>query len=94
MTSKKTEINIGTKGPVNDKGKVNDSAHPGLLGKFFGGVENAPTSISGTVVVLLIGVATAITFSETKIEACDFWKSVVLPTITALFGFLFGKSRK
>ncbi len=94
MNSKEPEIHINTAGPANKKSKFDPSMHPGVLGKFFGAIENATTSISGLVVILLIVIATLITFVETKVDATDYWKSIVLPTVTALFGYLFGKRPK
>ena len=91
--SKKSELNFENEGPVKKKGTINSSSEAGLLGKFFGGVENAPTSICGVVVVLLITIGAAISFFDTKVDPVDFWKSIVLPTVTALFGYLFGKKR-
>ncbi len=94
MTNKEPELQIDPEGPVNRKGK--DAGRPphGLLANFFGGVENAPTSISGAVVLLLIMIGAAISFLDTKVDPTDYWKAIVLPTTTGLFGYLFGKGKK
>lgn len=94
MTSKEPEIRIDNEGPISKKGKSLSHSHPGLLGNFFGGADNAPTCICGIVVILLIIIGALITFCETKIEAIEYWKTIVLPTVTALFGYLFGKGRR
>lgn len=88
------EANIHTRGPVNEKGTSPAPQPQGWLPKFFGGVEHAPASISGFVLVLLICIGAALTFKETKVDPTDFWKTIVLPTTTALFGYLFGKGKK
>lgn len=88
------EIQIDNEGAINQQGKIPVSFRLGLLGRFFRGVENAPTSIAGIVVVLLIVSAIAITFYPTQISAVEFWKTIVLPVVTALFGYLFGKGKK
>jgi len=90
---KKDEIKFDNDGPVKNRG-ILPTSEAGLLSKFFGGVENAPTSISGIVVVLLIFVGIFITVWDTKVDPADFWKTIVLPITTALFGYLFGKGKK
>jgi len=88
----KEEIRINNEGPVSKKGL--STSHPGLLGSFFGSSDNAPTSICGIVVVLLNAIGALITFFDSNVEANEFWKTIVLPTVTALFGYLFGKGRR
>jgi hypothetical protein len=94
MNQKEPEIHINNEGPVNKKGKLPSSSNPGLLGSFFGSPDNAPTSICGIVVVLLIIIGALTLFFKTSVDAAEFWKTIVLPAITALFGYLFGKGRR
>lgn len=93
MSTSNPKLNIHTKGPVNEIGTYDPSKHLGYLGAFFGGVENAPTSISGFIVILLIVIGGLISFCKEYAFAMDYWKAI-LPIVTALFGYLFGKSRK
>lgn len=72
MTSKDPEIHFNNEGPVSKKGQIRGPTHPGILGNFFGGADNAPTSICGIVVILLIINGTLITLVDTKVELVNF----------------------
>jgi hypothetical protein len=73
----------------------------GALGKIFGGPENAPTNIAGLIliifVLMLLGVIIAIVnFSKggndtTALEGICY--KIILPVITLVVGFLFGKKQ-
>ena len=65
----------------------------GCLGKFFGSSENAPTNIAGLVALLLIltGIA-SILWPSGVITPQEIWK-VIIPIITMILGYLFGKQK-
>jgi hypothetical protein len=65
----------------------------GQLGKFFGSSTNAPTNIAGIIVLLLTTSCIAALFVPSNIPALEFLK-LVLPVITGILGYLFGKSTK
>lgn len=63
----------------------------GLLGKIFGGKENAPTNIAGFLIVVSFvagGIASAL---NTDTYAKDFW-IILSPFITLSLGYIFGKN--
>lgn len=92
MIRKDPEIHIKTEGPANKSSKYDPSKHLGYLGEFFGGVENAPTSISSFIVILLIVIGAFQSLFRPDF-AMEYW-TLVIPVVTALFGYLFGKSRR
>ncbi|MGH8070223.1 MAG: hypothetical protein ACRERE_34275 [Candidatus Entotheonellia bacterium] len=63
----------------------------GFLGRFFGLKTNAPTSIAGAILFLLIVPLILMLFVPSKISAVEYLKKV-LPVITVTLGYLFGKS--
>ena len=63
----------------------------GILGRFFGSASRAPTSIAGIIALLLTLACIVLLFVPTNIPASELWK-LVLPVITAVLGYLFGKS--
>jgi uncharacterized membrane protein HdeD (DUF308 family) len=64
----------------------------GLLGKLFGNSENAPTNIAGLVMMLLVFSGIAMLFTTgTSMTASEYWK-IILPVITLIIGYLFGKN--
>jgi hypothetical protein len=63
----------------------------GLLGKIFGGAESAPTNICGFVASLIIVIGLLIFFLPTKIDPMDYWKTIALPLISGILGYIFGK---
>jgi hypothetical protein len=93
MITNDPKINIKTEGPANKTSRYDPSKHLGRLGEFFGGAENAPTSISGFIVILLIVIGAFNSWFRPDITM-EYWKSIVLPTVTGLFGYLFGKHQK
>ena len=88
----KPEFHVTTNGPVNRKGRT--EAHLGQLGKFFGSPEIAPTNIAGFIGFLVILGGIIIPFINPKVDFMDFWKTIVLPIVTLLLGYLFGKNSK
>ena len=67
------------------------SLEAGILGRFFGSASRAPTSIAGIIALLLTLACIVSLFVPTNILASELWK-LVLPVITAVLGYLFGKS--
>ena len=65
----------------------------GSLGRFFGSATNAPTNIAGLIALLLTVSCIAMLFFPSTIPALEFLK-LVLPVITGVLGYLFGKSSK
>jgi len=63
----------------------------GWLGKFFGSATVAPTNIAGLIVLLLTLSCIVSLFLPSSIPALEFLK-LVLPVITGILGYLFGKS--
>jgi hypothetical protein len=63
----------------------------GLLGKIFGSATNAPTNIAGFILFLFFISIIIVLFLETRMEAIEYLK-LVLPVITLVLGYLFGKS--
>jgi len=66
----------------------------GWFGKIFGNAENAPTNICGIVALLLIITGTIIIFFESKVDALDYWKTIIVPILSVMLGYLFGKGHK
>lgn len=63
----------------------------GWLGGFFGSASRAPTSIAGIIALLLTLSCIVSLFVPTNISSPELWK-LVLPVITGILGYLFGKS--
>jgi len=63
----------------------------GFLGRFFGSSTNAPTNIAGIIALLLTIACISLLFLPSSIPALEFLK-LVLPVITGVLGYLFGKS--
>ena len=63
----------------------------GVLGRFFGSAARAPTSIAGIIALLLTVACIVSLFVPTNIPSSELWK-LVLPVITGVLGYLFGKS--
>jgi hypothetical protein len=62
----------------------------GYLGNLFGSRDNAPTNIAGFVLVILIVAGIAAFFVGPSVPALEFWEKII-PLVTLVFGFLFGK---
>lgn len=63
----------------------------GTLGKFFGSARNAPLNISGLLSIVLVSAAIGFTiWPPADVPPLDFWK-VVLPVLTLILGYAFGK---
>ena len=63
----------------------------GILGKFFGSSQNAPTNIAGLIVVLLVLVCIASwQWPSEAIGSDKIWEKCI-PLITLILGYLFGK---
>ena len=92
MNMNDPEIHIKTEGPANKSSKYDPSKHLGYLGAFFGGVENAPTSISGLIVFSLVIIGFVNNLCRPEL-AMEYW-TLIIPVVTALFGYLFGKHKK
>jgi len=69
------------------------SLDSGSLGRFFGSAANAPTNIAGLIALLLTLSCIVSLFFPSNIPALEFLK-LVLPVITGVLGYLFGKSTK
>lgn len=69
------------------------SLESGFLGKFFGAATNAPTNIAGLIALLLTLTCIMSLFFPANIPALEFLK-LVLPVITGVLGYLFGKSTR
>jgi hypothetical protein len=67
------------------------SLEAGWLGKIFGSKENAPTNTAGSILFLFFVSILIVLFFETRMEAVEYLK-LVLPVITLVLGYLFGKS--
>jgi hypothetical protein len=67
------------------------SLEAGWLGKIFGSAMNAPTNIAGLILCLFFASIIVVLFLETRMEAIEYLK-LVLPVITLVLGYLFGKS--
>jgi len=65
----------------------------GFLGKFFGSSSNAPTNIAGIIALLLTVACISLLFFPSNIPALEFLK-LVLPVITGVLGYLFGKGTR
>ena len=69
----------------------------GWLGKFFGSATNAPTNIAGLILVIFTVASIIVLFVPSpmfelaKMPVIDYLK-LVLPVITLVLGYLFGKS--
>ena len=61
------------------------------LGKIFGSAGNAPTNIAGLILCLFFRSMMIVLFLETRMEAIEYLK-LVLPVITLVLGYLFGRS--
>lgn len=67
-----------------------DKLEAGWLGGFFGKGEAQKNNI--VVFICLLVIASGLFFSiSDSASALDFWKSIVLPILTAALGYLFGK---
>lgn len=62
----------------------------GVLGKFFGGVNTAPSNIAGFLLVSLVLSGIFVTFFQPATTATEYWKYAT-PLITLVFGFISGK---
>lgn len=66
----------------------------GVLGKFFGNSNSAPSNIAGLSILLLLIFSVFITiYPNEKISTAEVWK-ITSPIITLILGYLFGKSEK
>ena len=63
----------------------------GWLGKIFGSATNAPMNIAGVVLSAFILAIFLILLIHTRMEPVEYLK-LVLPVITLVLGYLFGKS--
>lgn len=63
----------------------------GWLGRCFGSARNAPLNIAGLAVALLLGTGVLLLFIDSKaMAAVEYWKLMV-PILTLILGYLFGK---
>lgn len=76
--------------PVELRSKEMDLEH-GHLGKLFGNSRNAPFNIAGCVVLLLIASGIGMSFFPALIAPKEYW-GIVVPIITLVLGYLFGKN--
>ncbi len=67
------------------------SLEAGWLGKVFGSSTNAPTNIAGFILFLFFLSIMIVLFFQTRMEAVEYPK-LVLPVITLVLSYLFGKS--
>jgi hypothetical protein len=67
------------------------SLEAGWLGKIFGSKVNAPTNIAGFILFLFFVSILVVLFFQTRMEAIEYLK-LVLPVVTLILGYLFGKS--
>lgn len=65
----------------------------GWLGRFFGSGTTAPLNIAGLLVLLLGGSGVAVLFFQSAIPAGEYWK-IIVPLLTLVMGYVFGKSSK
>jgi hypothetical protein len=63
----------------------------GWLGKIFGSATNAPTNIAGIVLSASIISIFLVLLIPTRMETIEYLK-LVLPVVTLVLGYLFGKS--
>jgi predicted branched-subunit amino acid permease len=63
----------------------------GWLGKIFGSSTNAPTNIAGVVLSAFIISIFLVLLMPTRMETVEYLK-LVLPVVTLVLGYLFGKS--
>lgn len=63
----------------------------GWVGKFIGDVEMAPLNISLITIILLT--LDGLVISIFNFPLHDFWRVVVLPILTLIFGYIFGRSK-
>ena len=61
----------------------------GLLGRFFGNAKNAPVSISGLTLLLLLVAGIVQTYVPGSMQAMEYWRLVV-PVMTLILGYLIG----
>lgn len=62
----------------------------GLLGKFFGGANTAPTNIAGFMLISFVLAGVVIPLFQSSALTTEYWKYAT-PIITLVFGFLSGK---
>lgn len=63
----------------------------GWLGKVFGSSNSAPSNIAGLSLVLMLAAGLLLLFwPSTAMAASDYWKTII-PIVTLIFGYLFGK---
>jgi len=83
--------------PYTDGSSIHDASlrakamdlESGVLGKFFGGANTAPSNIAGFMLVSLISAGILVTLFQSSASA-EYWKYAT-PIITLVFGFLSGK---
>ncbi len=64
----------------------------GMLGKFFGSSQNAPTNVAGLIAVLLVFTCIAAwIWPHESMATSEVWTTFV-PVVTLILGFLFGKT--
>ncbi len=87
------EIEITTKGPIGEDGifqLTKFEKELGYVGKFFGGVEHAFNNMLGMAVFIVFIVGAVVIFWSPLIDPWAYWKTIILPTLT----FLFGKNQR
>ena len=62
----------------------------GVLGRFFGGKDNAPLNIAGALAILLIGLLLAVTF----FPVAGLTPAAVCSLLSLDLGYIFGKSHR
>lgn len=71
-----------------DKHKID----AGWFGLFFGTGEQTAKSVAAAILVLFLAVGVFFTFTREWIEAIEFWKIIIIPIVSLVIGYLFGKS--
>lgn len=90
---KRIDIQIDTQSKIEKAGKVSEFSeskkvclNPGLLGHIFGSAEYAPTNISGMTLIFVLVICAIV-------NSMQLWQTIV-PIITVILGYMFGKNQK
>src|SRR5438552_1834363 len=79
----------------NEAKKHELSVKSGILGRIFGAGADAAIHIVGVIALVLVCSGVVYTFNPTNATTfaiADFWK-IIIPILTTLMGFLFGRSQ-
>lgn len=101
MSKDKPDLEITTQSKIAQENSITETSEKkiinlnhGALGYIFGGSESAPTNICGLTLTLLIIIGIIFCFTNSKIEALEYWKTMAMPLITLILGYLFGQKPK